>query len=67
MALTDVGRVVYRYADEIFGIGRETMEMLRGHPGGHPLQLAVGVVNAVPKLIVYRLLNPTRQRHRICE
>ena len=26
LVLTDTGRVVYRYADEIFGIGRELME-----------------------------------------
>ncbi len=58
LVLTDTGRVVYRYADEIFGIGRELLETLRGRPAGRPLQLAVGVANAVPKLIVYRLLRP---------
>jgi LysR family transcriptional activator of nhaA len=58
LVLTDVGRMVYRYADEIFGIGRELMETLRGRPAGRPLQLAVGVANAVPKLIAYRLLRP---------
>lgn len=55
---TDVGRMVFRYADEMFGIGRELMETLRGRPAGRPLQLTVGVANAVPKLIVYRLLRP---------
>jgi LysR family transcriptional activator of nhaA len=59
LALTDTGRVVFRYADEIFGIGRELVETLRGRPpGGRPPQLSVGVANAVPKLIVYRLLRP---------
>jgi LysR family transcriptional regulator, transcriptional activator of nhaA len=58
MALTDDGRLVYRYADEIFGISRELMESLRGRPAGRPLQLIVGVANVVPKLIVYRLLRP---------
>jgi LysR family transcriptional activator of nhaA len=61
LVLTDVGRVAYRYADEIFGIGRELMETLRGRPAGRPLQLAVGVANAVPKLIAYRLLHPAVQ------
>src|SRR5512134_1698570 len=61
LVMTDVGRVVYRYADEIFGIGRELMETLRGRPAGRPLQLAVGVANAVPKLIAYRLLHPAVQ------
>jgi len=58
VALTDVGRLVYRYADEIFGVGRELMESLRGRPAGRPVQLNVGVANAVQKLIVYRLLRP---------
>ena len=61
LVMTDVGRVVFRYADEIFGIGRELTEALRGHPAGRPLQLAVGVANAVPKLIAYRLLQPAVQ------
>jgi LysR family transcriptional activator of nhaA len=55
---TDAGRLVYRYADEIFSIGRELLETLRGRPAGRPLQLTVGVANAVPKLVVYRLLRP---------
>jgi LysR family transcriptional activator of nhaA len=58
LVLTDIGRTVYRYADEIFGIGREMMETLRGRPAGRPLHLVVGVANVVPKLIVYRLLRP---------
>jgi LysR family transcriptional activator of nhaA len=54
-----VGRLVYRYADEIFGIGRELLEVLRGRPtAGRPLPLTVGVANAVPKLVVHRLLQP---------
>jgi LysR family transcriptional activator of nhaA len=58
LVMTDVGRVVFRYADEIFGIGRELTETLRGRPAGRPLQLTIGVANAVPKLIAYRLLHP---------
>lgn len=59
LVLTDVGRLVYRYADEIFGIGRELLETLKGRPtGGRPMPLTVGVANAVPKLIVHRLLQP---------
>jgi len=56
---TDVGRLVYRYADEIFLVGRELLETLKGRPAsGRPLPLTVGVANAVPKLIVHRLLQP---------
>jgi LysR family transcriptional activator of nhaA len=56
--LTDVGRTVYRYADEIFGIGREMMQTLEGRSPGRAMPLTVGIANAVPKLVVYRLLRP---------
>ncbi|HWI20396.1 MAG TPA: transcriptional activator NhaR [Vicinamibacterales bacterium] len=61
LVLTDTGRVVFRYADEIFGLGREMVETLRGRPPGRQAELTVGVANAVPKLIAYRLLRPATQ------
>ena len=70
LVLTDVGRVVYRYADEIFAVGREMRETLRGRPSGRALRLTVGIANAVPKLVVYRLLRPALVRnepiHLVC-
>ena len=56
LALTEIGRVVYRYADEIFTTGRELQETLKGRPSGRAVQFTVGVANAVPKLIADRLL-----------
>jgi LysR family transcriptional activator of nhaA len=58
LALTDVGRVVFRYADEIFALGREMVDAVKGRGGGRPLRLEVGVVDVVPKLVVRRLLQP---------
>lgn len=58
LVLTEAGRVAFRYADEIFNLGRELMDTIRGRPTGRPLPLAVGVADAVPKLIAYRLLEP---------
>jgi len=58
LALTQTGRVVYRYAEEIFGLGTELMETLKGRPTGRPARLTVGIVNVIPKLIAYRLLEP---------
>jgi LysR family transcriptional activator of nhaA len=55
---TDVGRLVYRYANEIFSLGRELTDVLKGRPAGRPIRLAVGVSDALPKLIAYRLLEP---------
>src|SRR3990172_3047482 len=58
LALTEAGRVVYRYAEEIFGLGTELMETLKGRPTGGPARLTVGIGNVIPKLIAYRLLEP---------
>jgi LysR family transcriptional activator of nhaA len=58
LALTDVGRLVFRYADEIFTIGRELMDTVKGRSTGQALRLDVGIVDVVPKLIVRRLLQP---------
>jgi LysR family transcriptional activator of nhaA len=51
-----MGRVVYRYADEIFSLGRELTDTLRGRPTTRPARLAVGISDAVPKLVTHRLL-----------
>lgn len=58
LALTDAGRIVHRYADDIFGLGREMRHALAGHAPSRPQVLNVGVGDAVPKLIVYRMLRP---------
>jgi len=58
LALTEVGHVAFRYAEEIFGLGRELQDVLKGRPRGRPLRLLVGISDAVPKLIAYRILQP---------
>jgi LysR family transcriptional activator of nhaA len=59
LVLTDAGRVVYRYADEIFALGRELQDALHDRPTGAALRFAVGVADALPKVLVHRLLAPT--------
>ena len=61
VVLTETGRIVFRYADDIFTLGRELQETLKGRPAGRSLKLRVGVANAVPKLIVYRMLRPATE------
>ena len=56
---TDMGQLVFRYADEIFSLGREMMDSLRGRPVAGPLSLKVGIVDVVPKLVAQKLLAPT--------
>jgi LysR family transcriptional activator of nhaA len=58
MVLTETGQIVYRYADEIFALGREMTDTLRGRPSLDRLRLAVGVPDVLPKLVVYQLLRP---------
>ena len=57
LVLTDVGRIVFRYADEIFSLGRELLGAVEGR-SGLPMRLVVGVADVLPKLIVRLLLEP---------
>lgn len=58
LVLTEEGQVAYRYADEIFALGKELTGAMRTAVGGRPARLAVGVAQSVPKLIARRLLEP---------
>jgi len=58
LVLTETGRTVYRYADEIFSLGRELQDTLKSRPTGRAVRVVVGVSDALPKLIVHRLLEP---------
>jgi LysR family transcriptional activator of nhaA len=58
LVLTEMGRVVYGYANEIFLLGSELREAIAGHPTGRPLKLVVGLTDTLPKLIAFRLLEP---------
>jgi LysR family transcriptional activator of nhaA len=53
---TDLGRMVFQYADEIFSIGREMMDTVRGRTVAGSLSLRVGVLDVLPKLIAGKLL-----------
>jgi LysR family transcriptional activator of nhaA len=70
LALTDMGRVVFRYADEIFTLGRELVDTVQDRPTDRPLRVMVGVTDAVPKRVAYRLLEPiqslSKPVHLVC-
>lgn len=61
LVLSEAGQTTLSYADEIFQLGTELKEVLRGQPSGRPLQLNVGITEVMPKLIAYRLLEPALQ------
>jgi LysR family transcriptional activator of nhaA len=58
LVLTDAGQLAFGYAEEIFSLGRELTDTLQGRPTGQPLRLAVGISDALPKLVAFRLLQP---------
>jgi LysR family transcriptional activator of nhaA len=58
LVLTEAGRVAFRYADEIFSLGREFVETLRGRSSGKPMRLVVGVADVIPPSLVRRFLEP---------
>ncbi len=58
LELTEMGRIVFRYADEIFVLGREMLDTVRGRPVSGPLRLVVGIVDALPKLVARKILEP---------
>ena len=58
LLLTEEGRVVFRYADQIFSLGRDMREALKGRPAGYDLRLEIGVADVLPNLIVSDLLKP---------
>jgi len=60
LSLTDAGRVVLGYADEIFSLGRELLTAVEQQQPSQnrPLRFNVGVVDSVPKIVVKELLKP---------
>ena len=52
---TEAGRLALTYADQIFQLGERMDAALREADIGNALRLAVGISDALPKLIAYRL------------
>lgn len=58
LELSDAGRVLLSYADEIFTLGEELEGVMRHPMESRMPKFKVGVSDAVPKSIAYRLLEP---------
>src|SRR4028119_305108 len=48
LVLTEMGRIAFGYADEIFTLGKELRETFRGRPSGKPPRPAVGIAGRAP-------------------
>lgn len=58
IALTTAGRTAYRYADELFALGRDLITAVQAGATAGELLFAVGIAEAVPKLVAHALLKP---------
>jgi len=58
LKLTDTGKLVLSYADEIFEIGNELSNVLRGESINGPTKLIVSSASGLPKTIVYKIIKP---------
>ena len=58
IVLTDFGRLIHGYAEEIFELGRELLTIAKRAPGARTLRLNVGIVDSFPKLHSLDILRP---------
>ena len=58
VVLTDIGRTVYRYTDQMISLEREMLDLVKGRRPQAGGKLAVGLAMVVPKLIAYQMLEP---------
>ncbi|MDH3987884.1 MAG: transcriptional activator NhaR [Gammaproteobacteria bacterium] len=58
LVLSDMGGVVFEYADEIFSTGAELASVVRGNHMSGPKILSLGIVSSMPKLIAERIVAP---------
>lgn len=62
LALTEAGHVAFEYANEIFGLGRELLGVLRSESKGRRPRLVIGVTDALPKIVTQEILAPVVDR-----
>lgn len=58
LVLTPLGEETASYADEIFRLGSELVDVARGRSSQRRIPLRVGVVGDLPKTVAYALLRP---------
>lgn len=58
LQLTDTGRMVLEYAEDIFSTGREMLNAVRGAAPGKTKVFHVGITDSLPKLVARGMLQP---------
>jgi len=64
LQLTDFGRMVLGYADEMFQTAQALSDVLSQPPEERPLSLAIGIAASIHKLIAYHLAEPALRLKR---
>ncbi|MFT4630157.1 MAG: LysR family transcriptional activator of nhaA [Arenicella sp.] len=52
-----LGQITLRYAEDIFNLGNELSRTLASHDVGQVANFNVGIVDAIPKVMVFEMLN----------
>ena len=58
LEITDVGRRILSYAEEIFTLGDELLDVARDQNTTATLPFRIGVADSVPKSVTYRVVEP---------
>ncbi len=58
LELTDAGRRILSYAEEIFALGDELLDVARDQTAKKSTPFSVGIADSVPKSVAYRLVEP---------
>lgn len=58
IVLTEFGRLIHGYAEEIFALGRELLTVAKRAPTARTLRLNVGIMDSFPKLLSLDILRP---------
>lgn len=59
LELTESGRRILGYAEQIFSLGDELLETLRDEAQTKTVTFRVGIADSVPKMVAYRLVEPS--------
>ena len=58
LELTESGRRVYSYADEIFALGNELLDVVEDQKMRRPQPFRIGIADCVPKSVAYMVIEP---------
>ena len=58
LKLTEAGQLAARYAERIFGLGQEFIDLLDGRATPTPRELRIGITDVVPKALAFKLIEP---------